>query len=97
MKEEFTDTRVHGLMDGRTDTGRTHAMTIAHWPLASGAKNRCPPLIKYARFCSLLYLICLNYFIKCLPQLNICIDRPARVIEINKLISLLSSPHSHYF
>ena len=42
MKEEFTDARTDEWTNGRTDE-RTHdghnAMTIARWPLASGAKN----------------------------------------------------------
>ena len=31
--------RTHGRTDGRTDARRHHAMTIARWPSASGAKN----------------------------------------------------------
>ena len=43
LKEEFTDTRTDEQTDGLTDR-QTHVghsiMTIARWPLASGANNR---------------------------------------------------------
>ena len=38
LKGKFTDARTHGQTNGQTHNGH-NSMTIARWPLASGAKN----------------------------------------------------------
>ena len=38
-EEKFFKEKVYGRTHGRTDARRPHAMTIARWPSASGAKN----------------------------------------------------------
>ena len=38
-EEKFFKEKVYGRTHGRTDGRRHHAMTIARWPSASGAKN----------------------------------------------------------
>ena len=47
LNKQFTDESTDEGTDGRTHVGH-HAMTIARWPLASGAKKK--PDIRYSNF-----------------------------------------------